>query len=333
MTAVLPDSMHAVGLKGFGGSSVLHLVTVPCPRPKASQVLIKVAAAGLNRGDIIQRQGFYPPPPGASEILGLEVGGTIVACGNNVQHFKIGDGVCALLPGGGYAEYCVADEAVVFPLPKGYSAQESAALPEAFMTVWTNLYDGAKLLRGETLLVHGGSSGIGTAAIALASALGARVFATAGSDEKCKVCVELGAERAVNYTKEDFVEAFKGATLDKGVDVILDMVGGDYVQRNITLASARGRIVNIAFMKGHKVELNLLPVMLKRLTLTGSTLRARPLAEKGAIAKAVMANVWPLLDNGRIKPVIDRIFPLGEVAEAHRRMEESAHIGKILLAP
>jgi NADPH2:quinone reductase len=330
---MLPTHMTVIGLSGFGDHSLLKLVELPCPRPESSEVLIKVAAAGVNRGDIVQRQGFYPPPPGAPDTLGLEVGGVIAAVGSKVRNFHEGDNVCALLSGGGYAQYCVAHEATVLPVPKGFGAVEAAALPEAFMTVWTNLYDSAHLAEGESLLVHGGASGIGTAAIALASARGVRVFATVGSEEKRKICEELGAERAVNYRKEDFVAVCRAATGEKGVDVILDMVGGEYVQRNLALAAPLGRIVNIAFMAGHKVELNLLPIMLKRLTLTGSTLRARRLEEKTRIAQAVREEVWPLLESGRIKPVIDQIFPLADAAQAHRRMEESRHIGKILLKP
>jgi NADPH2:quinone reductase len=296
-------------------------------------VLIKVEAAGVNRPDVLQRQGAYPPPPGAPATPGLEVAGRIVELGEGVRRYRRGDAVCALVPGGGYAEYCMAAEDNALPVPKGLSMVEAAAIPETFFTVWTNVLDRAALKAGETLLVHGGSSGIGTTAIMLANALGSRVIATAGSAEKCRACERLGAERAIDYRIEDFVVVVKSETSGKGADVILDMVGGDYVARNIAAAAMHGRIVNIAFLKGSKVEVDLLPMMLKRLTLTGSTLRPRTVAEKAEIAHALEARVWPLIEAGRIKPQVFRTFPLSKAADAHRLMESGVHIGKIVLVP
>jgi len=296
-------------------------------------VLIKVEAAGVNRPDVLQRQGAYPPPPGAPATPGLEVAGRIVELGEGVRRYRRGDAVCALVPGGGYAEYCMAAEDNALPVPKGLSMVEAAAIPETFFTVWTNVLDRAALKAGETLLVHGGSSGIGTTAIMLANALGSRVIATAGSAEKCRACERLGAERAIDYRIEDFVVVVKSETSGKGADVIIDMVGGDYVARNIAAAAMHGRIVNIAFLKGSKVEVDLLPMMLKRLTLTGSTLRPRTVAEKAEIAHALEARVWPLIEAGRIKPQVFRTFPLSKAADAHRLMESGVHIGKIVLVP
>ncbi len=323
--------MLAVEISEPGGPEQLVAARRPMPQPEHGEVLIRVAAAGVNRPDVMQRAGGYPPPPGASDIPGLEIGGTIVALGPGSSRYQLGDSVCALVSGGGYAEYCAAPEAQTLPAPPGYSAIQAAALPENFFTVWTNLYERGRLRAGERLLVHGGSSGIGTAAIQLASALGVRVFSTAGSAQKCAACRDLGAELAINYRDQDFVAEVKSATGGEGVDVILDMVGGDYVQRNFSCLRPEGRLVQIAFLSGPKADLNLAPVMLKRLTLTGSTLRAQSIESKGRIAGALEKEVWPLLASGTIAPVIDSKIPLKEAAKAHARMESSAHIGKILL--
>jgi putative PIG3 family NAD(P)H quinone oxidoreductase len=326
-----PATMTAIEIADPGGPEVLKPVNRPVPAPGHGEVLIKVAAAGVNRPDIIQRQGLYPPPPGASDLPGLEIAGTIVAMGPGVTGFAIGDRACALVAGGGYAEYCLADAPLVMPVPTGMDQVQAAALPETFFTVWTNVFDRAGLQAGETILIHGGTSGIGTTAIQLARIFGARVFATAGSAEKCKACETLGAERAINYRDEDFVSVCQKLTEGRGLDVILDMVGGPYVARNIKALAMEGRLVNIAFLQGSKVEVNLMPLMLKRLTLTGSTLRPRSLEEKSAIASSLREKVWPLLDAGRIAPVIDSTFPLQDAAKAHTRMEEGTHIGKIVL--
>jgi len=327
----IPKTMTAIEITEDGGPDVLKPATRPVPEVQAGEVLIKVAAAGVNRPDVVQRQGHYPAPPGASDIPGLEAAGSICAIGADAGGWAIGDEVTALVTGGGYAEYCAAPAPQCLAVPHGLSVVEAAALPETFFTVWSNVFDRAGLEAGENFLVHGGSSGIGTTAIQMASAFGAKVFATAGSDAKCARCVELGAVRAINYREEDFVEIVKEETGGAGADVILDMVGGDYVARNIKTAAVDGRIVNIAFLRGPKVEVNLLPVMLKRLTLTGSTLRARSVGFKGAIAEELKAKVWPLIEAGRIRPVIDTVFPLAEAAKAHALMETSAHIGKIML--
>jgi NADPH:quinone reductase len=329
----LPQTMTAVVPGEDAGARVVRLVQLPVPKPQAGEVLIKVAGAGVNRGDLAQVAGMYPPPPGAPQTLGLEVSGTVVSTGTNVERWDLGDEVCALVAGGGYAEYCIAHEGSVLPKPSRVSLVDAAALPEVYMTVWTNVVDRARLKEGETLLVHGGSSGIGTAAIQLFAARGHRVFTTAGSAEKCKACTELGAARAINYREEDFVEVVRKETDGAGVDVILDMVGGDYIAKNVGLLKLEGRLVNIAFQQGSQANLNLMLVMLKRLTITGSTLRARANAEKAAIAAAVEREVWPLLVNGRIKPVVDSVMPLHKAAEAHERMAGSSHIGKILLTP
>jgi NADPH2:quinone reductase len=307
------------------------LADAPRPSPGAGEILVKVEAAGVNRVDVMQRRGVYPPPPGAPDILGLEVAGEVVALGPGASRHALGARVAALVPGGGYAEYCLAHESNALPIPRGLSAVEAAAIPEAFFTVWTNVFERGALKAGETLLAHGGSSGIGTTAIQLAKAFGARVIATAGSDEKARECVRLGADRAVNYRAEDFVAATLAATDGKGADVILDMVGGDYVARNYAAAAIDGRIVQIAFLSGQRVEIDLRVLMAKRLFHTGSMLRPLSVGEKAAIAEALRAKVWPLLAEGRCKPVIDSVFPLAEAAEAHRRMESSAHIGKIVL--
>ena len=325
--------MIAIEITAPGEPDVLKPRQMPRPEPEAGQVLIRVGAAGVNRPDVLQRKGGYPPPPGAPLTPGLEVAGTVSALGPSVKRYRIGDKVCALVPGGGYAEYCVAAEDNALPIPPGLSDIEAGAIPETFFTVWTNVFERGGLKPGETLLVHGGSSGIGTTAIMLAHAFGSQVIATARSAEKCGACEKLGASRAINYREEDFVEAVKSATGDKGADVILDMVGGSYVARNLAAAGRNGRIVQIAFLEGSKVEVDLLAIMLKRLTLTGSTLRPRSVAEKAEIARSLEARVWPLLESGKIKPQIYRTFPLTEAAEAHRLMESSKHIGKIVLVP
>ena len=330
MTGALPARMTAIEIEAPGGPEALVPGERPVPAPRQGEVLIRVAAAGVNRPDVLQRQGGYPPPPGASDIPGLEIAGQVAALGPGAEGLQAGDAVTALVTGGGYAEYCAAPVPQCLPVPKGLSPLEAAALPETFFTVWSNVFDRGRLKAGESLLVHGGSSGIGTTAIQLASALGARVFATAGSAEKCRACEDLGAERAINYREEDFVEVVKAAT-KRGVDVLLDMVGGDYIQRNIRALAPDGRLCYIAFLGGSKAEVDLLPLMLKRLNITGSTLRARDVAFKGAIARNLRETVWPLIEAGRIKPVIHKTFPLAQAAEAHRLMESSAHIGKIVL--
>lgn len=323
--------MDYIELSKHGGPEVMRLATGEKPHPTADEVLIQVTACGVNRPDVLQREGLYPPPPGASPILGLEVAGTILAVGDKVRRWQPGEQVCALTNGGGYAGYAVAPEGQCLPVPGNLSLQQAAALPETFFTVWSNLIDRAKLQAGETLLIHGGSSGIGTTAIQLAASIGARVFVTAGSAEKCTACVALGAEQAINYKTEDFVECLKAATDGAGVDVILDMVGGDYVDKNIQLAATDGRIVNIAYLAGARVEVNLLPVMRKRLTLTGSTLRPQQPEVKAQIARALEKQIWPQLAAGKIHPQIAASFPLAEAAEAHRFMEAGKHIGKIVL--
>jgi NADPH2:quinone reductase len=309
---------------------VLVPAEIETPTPGHGEILIRVAAAGINRPDTIQRMGLYPPPPGAPATPGLEVAGEVVAAGAGVTRWQVGDKVCALVGGGGYAEYCLAHEAHALPVPKGFSMVEASALPETFFTVWTNVFERGALKPGETFLIHGGTSGIGTTAIQLASIFGSTVIATAGSAEKCRACEKLGAH-AVNYREQDFVEEVKRLTGGRGADVILDMVGGDYIQRNIQAAATDGRIVSIAFLNGSTAEVNFMPVMLKRLTLTGSTLRPRGIEEKAALAAALEAKVWPLLDAGRVKPLIDKVFPLEQAADAHTLMEKSSHIGKIVL--
>ncbi|MBI3515744.1 MAG: NAD(P)H-quinone oxidoreductase [Proteobacteria bacterium] len=329
--AELPQQMQFVDMTAPGAPDVLVPATGPLPAPKPGEVLVKVAAAGVNRPDVIQRQGNYPAPPGASPILGLEIAGTAVALGDSVTDWKLGDTLCALVTGGGYAEYCAAPAPQCLPVPQGFSMIEAGALPETFYTVWANVFVRGHLQPGETILIHGGSSGIGTTAIQLAHAFGARVIATAGSDEKCAACRTLGADVALNYRTEDFVKRAKELTQGKGVELVLDMVGGDYLQRNVSALAVEGRLVQIAFLKPSKVEFDFMPMMLKRLTLTGSTLRARSVADKAEIARALREKVWPLLDQGKIKPVIHATFPLAEAAKAHALMESSAHIGKIVL--
>jgi NADPH:quinone reductase len=326
-------TMTAIAIREPGGPDVLQAAQIGTPDVTGSagkgQLLVRVAAAGVNRPDILQRQGNYNPPPGASPIPGLEIAGEVIEVGEGVRRYKTGDQVCALVPGGGYAEYCAVHEDNALPVPAGFSLIEAAALPETYFTVWTNVFERGGLIAGETLLVHGGSSGIGTTAIQLGKAFGARVIVTAGSDEKCAACVELGADIAINYRAEDFVEVLKARDIKP--DVILDMVGGDYLARNIACANKDGRIVQIAFQKGSKIEADFLPLMLKRLTLTGSTLRPRTIAEKASIAHALEEKVWPLLAQGKCKPVIHATFPLAEARAAHELMESSAHVGKIVL--
>ena len=329
----LPRQMTAIAITTPGGPDVLKPQQMAVPAFKANEILIKVAAAGVNRPDVFQRLGDYPPPPGAPATPGLEVAGHVVARGAEVKRYREGDAVTALVPGGGYAEYCAAAENNALPVPEGISLIEAGGILENFFTVWTNVFERAGLKPVETLLVHGGSSGIGTSAIMMAHHLGSRVFATAGSADKCRACEALGAEKGINYRDEDFVAIVKALTDGKGANVILDMVGGDYVGRNLAAAAMHGRIVQIAFLKGSKVEVDLLPVMVKRLTLTGSTLRPRSVAEKAEIARALETHVWPLLAQGKIRPQIYRTFPLAEAAEAHRLMESSAHVGKIMLVP
>ncbi|MBV9523192.1 MAG: NAD(P)H-quinone oxidoreductase [Alphaproteobacteria bacterium] len=327
----LPETMTAIEITAPGGPDVLRPATRPMPMPAAGEVLIAVAAAGVNRPDIHQREGNYPPPPGASDIPGLEIAGRIVKLGLGVHHLKHGDEVCALVSGGGYATHCLAPAPQLLPVPRGLDLLAAAALPETFFTVWTNLFERGALKPGESVLIHGGSSGIGTTAIQLAKAFGAKIFTTAGSRDKCKACERLGADVAIEYKREDFAAVIKEKTAGRGVDVILDMVGGDYMQRNINSLAVEGRLVNIAYSKGARVELNLTPIMRNRLTVTGSTLRPRTVEQKGAIAAALRQKVWPLIEAGTVRPQIFRTFPLAEAAAAHRLLESSAHIGKILL--
>jgi NADPH2:quinone reductase len=323
--------MTAIAISAPGGPEVLVPEERDVPKPGASEILVKVAAAGVNRPDVMQRKGQYPPPPGAPDIPGLEIAGEVAAVGGKAARWKVGDKVTALVAGGGYAEYCLADEAVALPVPKGFSMVEAAALPETFMTVWHNVFQRGALKSGETILIHGGSSGIGTAAIMLAKAFGAKVIVTAGSPQKCEACKKLGADFAIDYKTHDFVAATKEASGGRGADLILDMVGGDYVERNHDAAAVEGRIVQIATQQGFKVAINLLKIMQKRLTHTGSTLRPRPVADKAMIAHDLEHKAWPLLAAGKIKPVIDSTFPLKEASKAHARMESSAHVGKIVL--
>jgi NADPH:quinone reductase len=319
--------------EGGGGPEVLQLVTRPLPRPGPGEILVRVAAAGVNRPDVLQRQGAYPPPPGAPDILGLEIAGEVVDAGAGAARFAPGARVMALVAGGGYADYAVVHETNALPVPDGLTFKQAGAVPETYFTVWTNVFERGALKEGETFLVHGGTSGIGTTAIQLAKAFGARVIATAGSAGKCDACRKLGADLAVNYREADFVKEAKDFTGGRGADVILDMVGGDYIPRNHEAAAQDGRIVQIAFLKTSKVELNFMRLMLKRLTHTGSTLRSRPVAEKAAIAAALADRVLPLLAGGRCLPVMDSEFPLERVADAHRRMDGGEHIGKIVLIP
>jgi NADPH2:quinone reductase len=327
----LPASMRAVVAPNPGGPEALTLVDRPIPQPREGEILIRVAAAGVNRPDILQRQGYYAPQPGVTDVLGLEIAGEVRARGPGASLYELGARVLALVPGGGYAGYCVAHETNALPTPPALTDLEAAAIPETYFTVWTNVFDRGGLRAGETLLVHGGTSGIGTTAILLAKAFGAKVVTTVGSDAKVEACLKLGADRAINYRNEDFVAATKEATGGRGADVILDMVGGDYVARNHAAACVDGRIVQIAFLQGARIELDLRTLMMKRLVHTGSTLRPRSAAEKALIADSLRERVWPLLESGRCKPIIDSVFPLADVAKAHARMESSAHVGKIVL--
>lgn len=327
----LPPDMTVVEIAEPGPPEVLRSALRPRPEPGPGEVLIRVVAAGVNRPDLMQREGKYPPPPGASDIPGLEVAGAVVALGDAVTEWRTGDEVCALLAGGGYATYAVAPTPQCLPVPRGLSLVQAAAIPETYFTVWSNVFERGRLERGESLLVHGGTSGIGTAAIPMARAFGARVFATAGTPEKCTACVRLGAERAIDYRREDFVAVVREATGGKGVDVILDMVGGDYTPRNVEALAVEGRLVQIAFLHGPRTEMSLLPVLQKRLTITGSSLRPRTVEQKGAIARTLREKVWPLIEAGALAPVIHATFPLAQAADAHRLMESGAHIGKLVL--
>ena len=327
----LPATMRAIEISGPGGPEVLVPTERPLPQPKSGEILVKVAAAGVNRPDILQRMGLYAVPPDASDLPGLEIAGTVAALGENVTLWKLGDQVCALAHGGGYAEYCAVPEVQALPVPKGLSMTEAASLPETFFTVYSNVFDRGRLLPGETLLVQGGSSGIGVTAIQMAAAMGNRVFATAGNDEKCAACVKLGAEKAFNYKTQDWAEELKSATGGKGVNVILDMVGGDYVPKELKSLSDEGRLVMIAFLRGPKTELDLNEVMRKRLHITGSTLRPRTVEFKGQVARSLRERIWPMVEAGKIKPVLFRTFPLAQASEAHKLMETSQHIGKIVL--
>jgi len=327
----LPKSMTCIAIREPGGPDVLVASEQPLPSPGDGEILVKVIAAGVNRPDVMQRQGHYPPPKGATEIPGLEIAGEVVELGRGTKRWKQGDKVMALVVGGGYAEYCLAFEGHALPVPANLSMIEAAAIPETFFTVWHNVFERGKLTAGETLLVHGGSSGIGTTAIALGKAFGARVLTTAGTPEKCEACRKLGADLAIDYKTEDFVALTKQATQGRGADLILDMVGGDYVGRNYEAAAVEGRIVQIAFLASSRVTVDLMRLMLKRLTHTGSTLRARAVADKAAIARAVENNVLPLIASGRVKPLIDSTFPLAQASAAHAHMESGQHIGKIVL--
>jgi putative PIG3 family NAD(P)H quinone oxidoreductase len=323
--------MIAIEISQPGGPEVLTPAERPIPEPAPGEVLIKVAGAGVNRPDLLQREGRYPPPPGASDLPGLEVSGTIAKVGSGVTGWTTGDEVCALISGGGYAEYAVAPAPQCLPVPRAMPLVHAAGIPETAFTVWTNLFDRGRLTAGESVLIHGGASGIGTTAIQLAKARGARVFATAGSREKCDACERLGAERGIDYHEEDFVAVVKASTGGRGVDVVLDMVGGDYMQRNINVLALEGRLVMIGRQGGASSTIDIMPVLRKRLTLTGSTLRIRSVEEKAAIAAAVRREIWPLFESGAMTVVIDELYPLAAAADAHRRMESSGHVGKVIL--
>ena len=327
----IPATMRAVEITKFGAPEVLKIATRPVPQPHAGEVLIRVEAAGVNRPDVSQRKGNYPPPPGASDLPGLEVAGEIVSLGEGVTEWKVGDRVCALIAGGGYAEYCAAPAPQCLPIPKGLSAIEAASLPETYFTVYPNVFERGRLAGKDTLLNQGGSSGIGVAAIQMAKAMGHTVFVTAGSEEKCRACVALGADRGINYKTEDFVEVVKQSTGGRGVDVILDMVAGDYVDRELKALADDGRLVVIALLGGVKATLGMGDILRRRLTITGSTLRPRPIEFKGRVAASLRERIWPLLESGKIKPVIYKTFPLENAAGAHALMESSEHIGKIVL--
>ena len=323
--------MIAIGIAEPGGPDVLQSIDMPVPEPGPREVLIRVVAAGVNRPDLMQREGKYPPPPGASQIPGLEISGTVTACGPGALRWREGDQVCALVSGGGYAEYCVAPDVQCLPIPSTIDEIAAAAVPETCFTVWTNVFDRGRLRAGESFLVHGGASGIGTTAIQMARAFGARVFATAGTDEKCAACERLGAERAINYKNEDFSAALRSLTDGRGIDLILDMVGEPYFSRNVDLLALDGRLVQIAVLHGAKAEINLAHVLRRRITITGSTLRSRTVEQKGAIARAVEQAVWPLMEAGKIRPEVYATLPLANAAEAHRILESGAHIGKVVL--
>ncbi len=323
--------MLYIRCEGSGSPDVLVTDKAAIPTPGPGEVLIKVAAAGVNRPDVFQRMGNYPPPPGATDVLGLEVSGTIVGLGGDSGNWSIGDQVCALVASGGYAEFCVAPAPLCLPVPRGLSLIEAAGLPETFLTVWDNVFDRGSLRSGETFLVHGGSSGIGTTAIQLARAFGARVFTTAGNEEKCRFCTNLGADRAINYREEDFVQVVKTLTEGRGVDLVLDMVGGSYIQRNIEALALEGRLVQIAFLQGSNANVDFRSMMAKRLIITGSTLRPRSVEQKAEIAQSLKEKAWPLLETGEVKSIIFRTFPLAQASAAHRLMESSEHIGKIIL--
>ena len=325
----MPRAMRAIEIAQPGGPDVLRVAELDVPRPDDGSVLVRVAAAGVNRPDILQRLGKYPPPPGASPIPGLEIAGTIVE--SRSSRWNTGDVVCALVAGGGYAEYCTAPAEQCLAVPQGVSVEHAAAIPETFFTVWTNLFDRGRLRHGETVLIHGGTSGIGTTAIQLAGAFGATAIATAGSDEKCEACRRLGAARAINYRTEDFVAAVADATRNTGVDVVLDIIGGDYAARNIECLGMNGRLVQIGLLGGARATINLSPILQKRLTITGSTLRARSPQEKGAIARSLEEHVWPLFSAGRVRPIVSATYPLANAAEAHRALEAGEVIGKVVL--
>ena len=331
MADAVPATMKAIEIRYPGKNNTLELVDRPTPQPQEGEVLVKVAATSANRLDLFQRLGAYPVPPDASDILGLDIAGSVVALGPGASGWSVGDDVCALVTGGGYAEFCPAAADICLPVPKGLDMGEAAALPETFFTVWSNVFDRVGLKSGETFLVHGGSSGIGTTAIQLGANLGNRVFTTAGTAEKCKVCTDLGAERAINYNEEDFVEIVKAATGGEGVNVILDFIAGEYVGRNLQALAVDGRVVTIATLGGAMAEFNYALVMVKRATLTGSTLRARSVEFKKAIADQLRAKVWPLIEAGKIKPVIHARYPLAKATEAHEVMQASTHIGKLVL--
>lgn len=327
----IPDTMTCIEIIEPGGPEALQPVQRPVPQPGAGEVLIAVRAAGINRPDVMQRQGMYPPPPGAPDIPGLEIAGTVAARGPEVSSPDVGDEVCALVQGGGYAEYCIAPAPLCLPIPAGLDAVQAAGIPETFFTVWTNVFDRGRLREGERVLVHGGSSGIGTTAIQMIKYAGANVYVTAGTPEKCEACLALGADAAINYKDSDFVSEIASLTNERGVDLILDMIGGDYFPRNLDCLAVEGRLVQIALQRGPKSEVSLLKIMLKRLTVTGSTLRPRSVAEKSAIAASLRREIWPGLESGRLKPVIHSQFPLQRADEAHRLMDSHEHIGKIIL--
>ena len=329
----IPESMNYIQIEEHGDPDVLKLSSQSVPDPGLDEVLIRVEAAGVNRPDIMQRKGLYPPPPGATDVPGLEVSGTVVKKGKNVAEPELGSQVCALVSCGGYAEYCLASASICLPVPKNILLQDAAGIPETYFTVWTNVFERGKLKSGETLLVHGGSSGIGTTSIQLGKAFGATVYTTAGTQEKCEYCKILGADAAINYNENDFEAEIKTLTENRGVDVILDMVGGPYFPKNIKILAVQGRLLQIALMQGYKAEVDFRPLLMKRVTLTGSTLRPRSVKEKAEIAHSLLKEVWPLMDSGTIRPIIHQTFPLENAADAHQLMESSNHIGKILLKP